>query len=293
LYIPVGYESRLRPVPLVVQVGGAPPALQSFSLLGFDIPTTYAAQSLANRGIAVLNLYRPDDGLNDVLLTPDEPRVIRDGIESAINALAKAGMIDEARVGLLGFSRSAWYVQHILTHSSFRYAAANVCDGIDGSYLQYILGPADYKSEVSLNVGTPPRGEGLNRWFAEAPGFRTESIVAPLRMERVSAGDWGLGALLLSWETFSRMRLNKQAVELYVVPDLHDGQHQLESPKQQLASRRGTVDWFDFWLNGHEDPDPERAAQFERWRMLRANHETWLTQATSAVSGAPPVSQTH
>jgi hypothetical protein len=28
------------------------------------------------------------------------------------------------------------------------------------------------------------------------------------------------------------------------------------------------VDWFDFWLNGHEDPDPEKADQYRRWRGL-------------------------
>jgi hypothetical protein len=41
------------------------------------------------------------------------------------------------------------------------------------------------------------------------------------------------------------------------------------------------VDWFDFWLNGHEDPtatdpadpanraNPARLGQYARWRQLR------------------------
>jgi hypothetical protein len=29
------------------------------------------------------------------------------------------------------------------------------------------------------------------------------------------------------------------------------------------------VDWFDFWLNGHEDAASSKAEQYERWRKLR------------------------
>jgi hypothetical protein len=38
---------------------------------------------------------------------------------------------------------------------------------------------------------------------------------------------------------------------------------------QCLAAQQGAVDWFDFWLNGREDPDPAKAEQYERWRELR------------------------
>ncbi len=29
------------------------------------------------------------------------------------------------------------------------------------------------------------------------------------------------------------------------------------------------VDWFRFWLQGYEDPDPAKAEQYKRWRELR------------------------
>jgi hypothetical protein len=29
------------------------------------------------------------------------------------------------------------------------------------------------------------------------------------------------------------------------------------------------VDWFCFWLKGEEDPDPDKAEQYKRWRELR------------------------
>lgn len=37
----------------------------------------------------------------------------------------------------------------------------------------------------------------------------------------------------------------------------------------KVPSLEGNVDWFDFWLNGHEDPDPTKVEQYLRWRALR------------------------
>ena len=34
-------------------------------------------------------------------------------------------------------------------------------------------------------------------------------------------------------------------------------------------SASGNVDWFDFWLNDHEDPAAEKSEQYARWRQLR------------------------
>jgi hypothetical protein len=35
-----------------------------------------------------------------------------------------------------------------------------------------------------------------------------------------------------------------------------------------LAVQRRVVDWFDFWLNGHEDSDPAKPEQYRRWEKL-------------------------
>jgi hypothetical protein len=29
------------------------------------------------------------------------------------------------------------------------------------------------------------------------------------------------------------------------------------------------VDWFDFWLNGHEETDPAKSKQYARWREMK------------------------
>jgi len=50
---------------------------------------------------------------------------------------------------------------------------------------------------------------------------------------------------------------------------LGGNQHILTNPRERMASQGGTVDWLRFWLQGFEDPDPTKAAQYARWREMR------------------------
>lgn len=38
---------------------------------------------------------------------------------------------------------------------------------------------------------------------------------------------------------------------------------------ERLLIQQGSVDWFDFWLNGYVDPDPAKKEQYKRWARLR------------------------
>ncbi len=46
------------------------------------------------------------------------------------------------------------------------------------------------------------------------------------------------------------------------------------------------LDWFDFWLNGHEDPDTQKTDQYTRWRKLRELHEADLKKSREAEAAA-------
>ena len=50
---------------------------------------------------------------------------------------------------------------------------------------------------------------------------------------------------------------------------LGSGQHNIRKPLEKLTHWERLVDWFDFWLNGREDADSAKEAQFARWRKLR------------------------
>jgi hypothetical protein len=45
--------------------------------------------------------------------------------------------------------------------------------------------------------------------------------------------------------------------------------HLLVKPWERMVSQQGDVDWFTFWLQGYEDPDPAKRDQYTRWEHLR------------------------
>jgi dipeptidyl aminopeptidase/acylaminoacyl peptidase len=269
LYHPV-HEAPERRFPLVIQTHGHAPATQ-FSLYGMGserlslglgpMYSVYAAQALANRDIAVLQVEDRDESGIDI--TPAEPRMYMHGYEAAIGHLVAQGLVDRDKVGLVGFSRTGWHVEFALSHSPFPYAAALTSDNYDGSYMRALLLWSD---EFERNIGAMPSGKGLERWFAESPAFNADRIHTPLRLQSESPGVF---AALAKWEMFMQLRLLNKPVELYLIPDIEHGSHNVQNPAQCYAAQQGAVDWFDFWLNGYEDADPRKAEQYTRWRKLR------------------------
>ena len=72
------------------------------------------------------------------------------------------------------------------------------------------------------------------------------------------------------WQPYAVLRYLKKPVELEI---LNTDEHVITSPTEWLASQGGSVDWFRFWLQGYEDPDPTKAGQYKRWRGLKKMQE--------------------
>src|SRR3546814_5971803 len=72
--------------------------------------------------------------------------------------------------------------------------------------------------------------------------------------------------------------IREHRADLYVFPN---EPHQKFQPRHKLAVYERNVDWFRFWLQGYEDPDPAKAAQYARWHLMRSN----LHESTQAAAG--------
>ena len=68
------------------------------------------------------------------------------------------------------------------------------------------------------------------------------------------------------WEPYAGLRYLQKPVDLIM---LNTDEHVLTNPAVRMASQGGSVDWFRFWLQDYEDPDPTKAEQYTRWRELR------------------------
>ena len=258
LYFPVGYVPGNR-YPLVIQTHGFRP-----ERFWPDGPwhSAFAAQALAGKGIFVLQIgegNEPEREREASNTSEEAPREMA-AYEGAIDDLDRRGWIDATRVGIIGFSRTVYHVGYTLTHSRYRFRAATLADGIDGGYFQYILATNFAPDTYLINGGRPSR-EKLPSWFASAPGFNTENVEAPVRIE-----GYGSFAYLSGWEWYRRMAEQKKPVEYIFLPE---AQHLLVKPWERLTSQEGNVDWFAFWLKGEESGDAGKRVEYERWRKLR------------------------
>jgi len=95
---------------------------------------------------------------------------------------------------------------------------------------------------------------------ALSPAENLDVIKAPILMqmpeqEYVMALDY---AVLL---------MRSHRADMYVFPD---EPHQKFQPRHKLAAYERNIDWFRFWLQGHEDPDPAKREEYKRWRVMKA-----------------------
>jgi hypothetical protein len=269
LFHPVPGKGK-KPYPLVIQVGRQDFSSTEFSLydggasngLGPPIVPVAPGQLLASRGIVVatVTVHPPDEKG-----TSEGPARVK-AFEAVIRRLSDLGLVDPAKVGLVGFSRGGYWVQYVITHSKFAYAAAVAGDNFDPSYFQTAL--ANWRAESTEVVGAEPFGAGLPKWLAEAPGFNAQKVSAPLLMIGQSIG--ARGAAIGAWEIFSRLRHLRKPVELYLMPEIDSHpSHGTQNPRQVLAVLNRTIDWFDFWLRQGEHESSSAFGQYEGWRKLR------------------------
>jgi hypothetical protein len=255
---PYGYTPG-RHYPLVIQTHGFD---QHEFLADGSYTTGFAAQSLAAAGIMVLQM----DDRRDRHLKPvsEEATSFAIGCAAGIQQLATDGLINPSEVGIIGFSRTSWYVETTLEMYPKLFKAATIIDGIDQGYVSDILfcpGLPSCKSDHVAANGGPPFGKDLYHWLMVAPSFNLNKIQTPLRIEAIR---WF--SVLEEWEIYSSLYQQGKPVDLIYIPA---GQHILQQPQQRFVSQQGNVDWFRFWLQGYEAPDPEKKAEYQRLERLR------------------------
>ncbi len=264
LYYPIDYQPG-HAYPLVIQTHWWTP--DKFWIDG-PWTTAYAAQPLAGKGIFVLQgeKWTVDEAWwSRIWDTPDEPKKYVASYEKAIDYLTESGLIDRNRVGIIGFSRTGFYVKYALTFSPYHFAAASVTDSFDGGYLQYVTfsnsSPGLAEEHEGIRNGAMPYGHGLQEWMQLTPGFNMDKVHTPLLITALNPG-----SLIGEWEWFAGLTRLGKPVDMVI---MEDGNHELQRPWERMISQEGNVDWFIFWLKEEEDPDPTKAEQYGRWRELR------------------------
>jgi dipeptidyl aminopeptidase/acylaminoacyl peptidase len=179
------------------------------------------------------------------------------------------GLIDPNRIGIIGFSRTCFYILQALTSSALQFKAASITDGVNHGYLQYILnidaGRNSVAHEADETIGAAPFGVGLQQWLERSPVFQLDKVTTPL--EIVATRE----QILQMWEPYAALRYLHRPVDLTI---LNSDEHVFTNPGVRLISQGGTVDWFRYWLQGYEDPSPAKSEQYKRWGILRSREQS-------------------
>lgn len=184
--------------------------------------------------------------------------------DSAVKELTDEGLVDPDKVGIVGFSRSGWYTLFTLANSKIRYRAATVADGTHYSIGDYWLLHSDLMLDPSdAMYGGPPYGKSLDNWLKYSISFNLDKIHTPLLLETMGNGTHydNLNAppvtVARMFEILTALHRLHSPVELYFYPN--EG-HQPDHPRARLASIQRNLDWYRFWLQGHNDIDDTNPA---------------------------------
>ena len=229
--------------------------------------TAYAPQSLANAGFMVVLAHYPADNKVPKGQFPGEMSFAYNWmsmVESVVDLLVAKNMVDPESIGIGGFSRTSWLTDFVLTHSTHKFVAASSADSGIYNYWTYFSSNSseDMKSDETQLSG-PPYAETLTDWLKYAAPFNADKVNAAVLMEYTGKAEHG-------FEFFVALGRLGKAVEFYRYPK---GEHPLNTPWERVASLQRNVDWFRFWLQGYERPNPDDQEQYARWRALRSKRE--------------------
>lgn len=263
---PTNYSREAR-YPVVIQTHGFDPNI--FLMTGpYYAGPPYAAQALANKGILVLQIMNPPgDGTR---VTIDQPLLAR-GVESAIEQLAKRGVIDPKRIGMIGYSGTGQFVMNMTVFPKYKLKAVAISDAVSPSPFAYAryhrIGNAGLIQEEQA-CGAQPWGARRDEWFSRNLYYHLDNVGAAVLFQdsRAFPFDW--------WDVFAGLQRLNKPVDYHV---FQAGNHPMLRADAVLASQQLTVDWFDFWLNDRRDLELDRnqkeydSGNVKYWEAMRRN----------------------
>ncbi|WP_157995246.1 Atxe2 family lasso peptide isopeptidase [Peristeroidobacter soli] len=269
-----------------------PVLVEPYSAVGFDNATNYELplHVFAASGMVVLNTTFPTAinsgaarrGADSVKLKYsaelDFPHLTM-YMESTLRALdvvAARGFVDERRVGIGGVSHGSFVPLYmVLKHD--RLAAVSLSSPGWGQWEYYQATRAGRKASAAgySDWMVKPEGAGLDFWKRIDLADNVDTIEAPILIQ--AAANEMSGQIRL----MNHMAEAGKPYDAYVFA----GETHIKwQPAHLRAIGIRNIDWFRFWLQSYEDPDPAKTAQYQRWRKLRELQE--LKAPRSATSPA-------
>jgi dipeptidyl aminopeptidase/acylaminoacyl peptidase len=251
-----------RPWPLVTFIHGGPDFAYRDSFAPYFDIWPYPLEIYAQAGIAVfVPNYRGSTTFGRRFESPsDVDAEPVDDILSGIDYLKHADLADGRRLGISGHSHGVWLGMTIMTHKNI-FRASSFADGVQNVVVAYELVNRGNNEEFNDMVLGASLYETPSRYIDLSPDLHFAGLRSANLME---AGAKTAGLTMIGAAKASRRA--GLPTEFIIYPNTG---HNIGAPRLARESAIRNLDWFRFWLEGVEDPEPNKGAQYERWRAYR------------------------
>lgn len=229
------------PRPLVVRPHGGP-------FDAFGPASRFEDLALAARGYHVLRpnprgsvSYGEDfaRALHGVWGEPDSVDTL-----ALVDRLIRDGLVDRARVGVMGLSYGGFMTHWLLAHHPERFRA-----GVSENPFTTVMadyGAGDSAEDIVEGMGLPPWPDGADAWHAASPVFSITRSRAPLLL-LVSEGDLRCPPIH-SEIAFTALRMAGVTAEMVRYPEEYHVMFVNGRPDRRIDRLERILDWFGRYL---------------------------------------------
>jgi dipeptidyl aminopeptidase/acylaminoacyl peptidase len=268
LVYPKGYKKGKK-YPLIIT------QYRSYGFLRGAVGDEQPIHVYAQNGMAVLSYGMPDYYPWDTTLDPVETNgaaykygFTKQGyaiaIEHLVDELVARGIVDPQRIGISGLSNGASITDLAVTRKNYTAASTAYSNMTTTSH----MAQSSLWGKIFANIygNASQVGEGRRKHVVDA---HADKIDTPYLIQVADREYYS------TIHNYLALKDAGKPVEMIVYPD---ERHVKWQPIHKYMVYRRNLDWFNFWLRGVEDDDPEKAEQYVRWRKLREMHEANLAK---------------
>jgi|GEM_PF-484064 len=188
-------------------------------------------------------------------------------IENMVEALANRGIVDTKRVGISGLSTGASITDSALIRKNYAAASTAYSNLASRVFFSPSSNVEKVRNVVYGGGALSPKGSEARKKYTI--DLNAKKIDTPYLIQ---VADREIFQTILN---YNALKEAGKPVEMIIYPDEY---HVKWQPAHKYMVYQRNLDWFNFWLRGVEDPDPEKAGQYQRWRKLRELHLTNLKE---------------
>jgi dipeptidyl aminopeptidase/acylaminoacyl peptidase len=250
-------------------------AANGFIVLNTEFPNAFGDYATKGTAASMDTAYSEKLGFPHL-------QMLMDSTLRAMAILTSREYVDRRRIGIGGLSHGAFVPMYMLQKND-SFAAASFGTGGWSGELAYAFTKAG--RQQIIGGWEPPRERAF--WDKFDLAAHIDAIEAPLLLQ--------LPDNEVFFASIRRLIRGMEDASLPVDAFVFRNEGHIKyQPQHRAAIYQRNLDWFRFWLQDVEDPDPAKAEQFAHWRehrLLQCKNPRSLRDYCGATSKQVPIVQ--